>query len=528
MSKNFHKEQIKRFLLEERADKDEEPELLNEIAITATIALVAAAGALGYGAYKWNQANDIEVIKYEFGQLMRSIRNPDEKWEQLWNWLDEYYIEDATAQGIEKLSATMLGLCLQGHRGYCRSKRFDITGADAADKWTSASGQQKILRARTANTLKNLRCIATKGALQCDFSIEDIKNACAGVKGRKFDPDSGKCEAIEEDDKKDDPTGSKGPSFGNLKKAKGVVKAVYGSASKVFVPGVSSDRFYDEQRILFSTTYKDSFGALAKGKCDLGSMYYKSTDSCERISRPELKISSQVVNAYAVPNGTRLTVNKGKNWGINVGASVSFPGASSSSGTDKDKRGNKRGRWVKCSPKLLKKRCRGPLVTKLQTRLAQLKYNLGKHGVDGKYGGDTATAVSTFQKASGLAGTGVADEKTLTALYGGEAKPKSSLELSKAASGPAGSKAGEGKKGKIDYNIEVEIKRALKRGVPQDVVNNIVKNYDASQWGKKPNSAWDINTKLRALKESSVNKTLADHKEQVLIERLEKLIKGLV
>ena len=330
----------------------------------------------------------------------------------------------------------------------------------------------------------------------------------------------------DEDFEKDGPKGSKGPSFGNLKKAKGEVIAVYGTRSKVFVPGVSTDRFDLKQRILFSTTFKDSFEALAKGKCDLGSMYDKSTDSCIRISRPELKISSHVVTAQQVEGGTELIVNKGKNWGINIGANVRFPGASSSSGTGKRGR---TGGGVKCSSKLLKRGCRGSLVTKLQTRLKQLNYDLGKYGVDGKYGGATAGAVSAFQKDSGLGVDGVAGKNTLAALFSKAATQKASVPAADVAdAGPKASKVGGGVvsqiKAKADRFIQTYIDRARREGVSDDKIWNIVKNYNKTN-AKAINTALE---KVSYLKESNMNKVLADHKEQVLVERLEKLTKGLV
>lgn len=67
---------------------------------------------------------------------------------------------------------------------------------------------------------------------------------------------------------------------------------------------------------------------------------------------------------------------------------------------------------------LLRQGSRGPAVTQLQTRLAQLRYDVG--AVDGVYGTSTKHAVVAFQKVNGLARDGVVGPATRAAL----AKPK--------------------------------------------------------------------------------------------------------
>lgn len=72
----------------------------------------------------------------------------------------------------------------------------------------------------------------------------------------------------------------------------------------------------------------------------------------------------------------------------------------------------------------LRKGSKGEYVTLLQTKLANLGYNLGKSGVDGDFGSATLAAVKAFQKDRGLKVDGVVGEKTWEALNGSEAKPQ--------------------------------------------------------------------------------------------------------
>ena len=65
---------------------------------------------------------------------------------------------------------------------------------------------------------------------------------------------------------------------------------------------------------------------------------------------------------------------------------------------------------------ILKLGSRGPAVTELQTQLKALGYNLGKAGIDGKFGGDTKTAVMAFQKAADISVDGEVGNQTRTAL----------------------------------------------------------------------------------------------------------------
>ena len=64
----------------------------------------------------------------------------------------------------------------------------------------------------------------------------------------------------------------------------------------------------------------------------------------------------------------------------------------------------------------LRKGSKGEYVTLLQTKLANLGYNLGKSGVDGDFGSATLAAVKQFQKDRGLKADGVVGEKTWQAL----------------------------------------------------------------------------------------------------------------
>lgn len=61
----------------------------------------------------------------------------------------------------------------------------------------------------------------------------------------------------------------------------------------------------------------------------------------------------------------------------------------------------------------------GSEVKKLQQALMDAGYNVGKTGVDGIYGSETAAAVKAYQKANNLTVDGIAGDQTLGNLYGG-------------------------------------------------------------------------------------------------------------
>ena len=69
---------------------------------------------------------------------------------------------------------------------------------------------------------------------------------------------------------------------------------------------------------------------------------------------------------------------------------------------------------------LLKRGMKGDDVRRLQQRLMELGYALHKYGADGEYGSETVTAVKAFQADRGLTADGIAEEKTLAALYAGQ------------------------------------------------------------------------------------------------------------
>ena len=60
----------------------------------------------------------------------------------------------------------------------------------------------------------------------------------------------------------------------------------------------------------------------------------------------------------------------------------------------------------------LRKNDTGSFVAELQQRLIDLKYNVGRVGVDGKFGSGTQEAVKAFQRATGLKADGIAGKDT--------------------------------------------------------------------------------------------------------------------
>ena len=72
--------------------------------------------------------------------------------------------------------------------------------------------------------------------------------------------------------------------------------------------------------------------------------------------------------------------------------------------------------------KNLQKGSKGDEVVKLQNRLNELGYSVGK--ADGDFGNKTKSAIEQFQGDNGLDVTGIADEKTLELLYSDDAGSK--------------------------------------------------------------------------------------------------------
>lgn len=84
----------------------------------------------------------------------------------------------------------------------------------------------------------------------------------------------------------------------------------------------------------------------------------------------------------------------------------------------------------------LQKGSKGDAVVKLQNRLNELGYSVGK--ADGDFGNKTKTAIEQFQADNGLDVTGIADEKTLELLYSDDAVSKHVTSDDASASGKGG------------------------------------------------------------------------------------------
>jgi len=177
----------------------------------------------------------------------------------------------------------------------------------------------------------------------------------------------------------------------------------------------------------------------------------------------------------------------------------------------------------------------GALIHDIQKTLN----NVVKAGlsVDGKFGPRTEKAVKSFQKVNGLKPDGIIGPETHKVLNTAGAKnmePEYFKDKETAA---------EDAKELKDYNtLAIEKCKSRGHGVKQmpgqtALVCDTSKTPDgqpkvSDQGGGKwydEEDEDDLPAKtITSLEESSVNKTLAGHKEQVLNERLEKLIKGLV
>ncbi len=98
--------------------------------------------------------------------------------------------------------------------------------------------------------------------------------------------------------------------------------------------------------------------------------------------------------------------------------------------------------------KKLKMGSAGEDVEKVQKALEAMGYDLGKWGVDGKFGAATEAAVKAFQAANGLKVTGIVDEKTI------EAMEKAGAAADKLKGGVSGLIAGIDKLGGRELVIE--------------------------------------------------------------------------
>lgn len=65
---------------------------------------------------------------------------------------------------------------------------------------------------------------------------------------------------------------------------------------------------------------------------------------------------------------------------------------------------------------LIERGARGPVVARIQTLLRDAGYDIGRFGVDGAFGNDTARAVAAFQRTAGLPATARVDDATFQAL----------------------------------------------------------------------------------------------------------------
>lgn len=70
-------------------------------------------------------------------------------------------------------------------------------------------------------------------------------------------------------------------------------------------------------------------------------------------------------------------------------------------------------KWKKCDDTEIKKGCMGDNVRVIQSYLDNMGYDIGKEGVDSKFGSGTESALKKFQKDNGLSPTGKVNQETL-------------------------------------------------------------------------------------------------------------------
>lgn len=126
--------------------------------------------------------------------------------------------------------------------------------------------------------------------------------------------------------------------------------------------------------------------------------------------------SGLVIEAMGTLQGvttSKVTATKWTNWGELKGVSYSSEDAQEGASDLPDDK-----LPTEALP-TLKRGSKGEYVTLLQTKLANLGYDLGSCGVDGEYGKATEAAVKKFQKDHGLTADGVTGKKTWAALQDG-------------------------------------------------------------------------------------------------------------
>jgi peptidoglycan hydrolase-like protein with peptidoglycan-binding domain len=208
----------------------------------------------------------------------------------------------------------------------------------------------------------------------------------------------------------------------------------------------------------------------------------------------------------------------------------------------------KPGRWRPC-PTNMKKGCGGQNVEELQTLLNKYYASAAEGGnytplkTDSMFGNRTNNVLINFQKQQKLKPDGIAGPATMKKLRAltagaatssptpsaGAAVPGSDIRVSGTPDSSVSAPAGLGTsttsdsptKGKIDRHIKKSIKRAQRRNVSQQKIDDVTDDYDGT-------NAYDINTKLNKLEESkNMFSTLREHKQKADNETFDKLVKGL-
>ena len=163
---------------------------------------------------------------------------------------------------------------------------------------------------------------------------------------------------------------------------------------------------------------------------------------------------------------------------------------------------------------------------------------------DSKFGNRTNNVLINFQKQQKLKPDGIAGPATMKKLRAltagaatssptpstGAAVPGSDIRVSGTPDSSVSAPAGLGTsttsdsptKGKIDRHIKKSIKRAQRRNVSQQKIDDVTDDYNGT-------NAFDINTRLNKLEESKdIFSALNEHKRQKNNETFDKLVKGLI
>ena len=436
MSKNFHREQIKRFLLEEKFNK--EPEVLEECAGLCTAAIIAGIGALGYSMDITKQFD----YSSEWKSMVDDASKDPEAFKKLFD--EAFYGRWTSDDGAKAaVAATMAAI------GKCKDGRSNVKSYSYCKKIKKIIkqplGEPELAEQRKYSVDSIMDSWSSFSAVQSNLK-RALSKALPKLANFKLGPPP---EGDGDDEERTGPKPSAKKSTRPLKKVNfKVIEAYRNGKLKALAPQGSFEQIKNSLKIgqqgVFTKTNKGDdinwatmsqrVGGLGDD-VDFDSQVFTTLEEINPRSAPSGITDIEDIESWENQNpGAHLILKV-------VGAGKAFATRDKKHGIIKGDYGyfsrsgikpsavkstKSAGLSSKCPSDLLKQGCRGENVKTLQSKLKELGYNLGstgpnRDGVDGIYGSKTKEAVRDFQKddktsPKPLVHDGIAGEKTLTAL----------------------------------------------------------------------------------------------------------------